>query len=320
MLLAFKERRPWAAAIITILFGPFVACLYMGRGRLALLYLVAFEVVFYASVASLFIAGEPQPRLDLYFDIFLWSAKFLASVHVYWVARSINPEDRLAWFSRWYWLVAFSIIIPFALALTIRTFLFEAFSISSHSMAPALQKNDQLLSTKFAYGYSKHTFGLASIANTERLFGSIPEHGDIVTFKLPSNPSFTFVKRVIGLPGDTVQVRNGQLFLNDAPTIIEQVETTTGVPKIGSGTDSWPTFKETLPNGISYLIIGQRFEWQGDNTEEYLVPDGHVFVLGDNRDNSNDSRFDKVGFIPIENLTGRVDWLYWIARESRLNY
>jgi len=203
-------------------------------------------------------------------------------------------------------------IIAVLLALVIRTFLFEPFNIPSGSMLPTLKVGDYLFVSKSAYGYSKHSFPF-SLADFEgRISEAEPKRGDPVVFKLPTNPSIDYIKRVVGLPGDTIQVIRGRLYING-----DQVERT---PVGLSESDQNATYRtrrlneyvETLPDGTQYHIFETSDNQELDNTTIYTVPDRHVFVMGDNRDNSQDSRVPQlVGYVPYENLVGRADILFF---------
>jgi signal peptidase I len=201
------------------------------------------------------------------------------------------------------------IVQALLLALVIRTLLFQPFSIPSGSMRPTLLEGDYLFVTKWSYGYSRHSLPFSPPIFSGRIWGGSPARGDVVVFKFPPNPSLDYIKRVIGLPGDKVQMRDGQLFINGQ-----------GVPRKKVGQIDNPdvtevdrpvdVYRETLPNGVSYDTLDLTPNSIGDNTREFLVPAGHYFMMGDNRDNSTDSRFS-VGFVPEENLVGRANLIFF---------
>jgi signal peptidase I len=201
------------------------------------------------------------------------------------------------------------IVQALLLALVIRTFLFQPFSIPSGSMRPTLLEGDYLFVTKWAYGYSKHSLPFSPDLFSGRIFGSDPERGDVVVFKFPPNPSLDYIKRVIGLPGDTVQVRDGQLFINGEAVPREKVGEINNpdITEVNRPVEVW---RETLPNGVSYDTLDLTPEGIGDNTREFVVPAGHYFMMGDNRDNSTDSRFN-VGFVPEDHLVGRANIIFF---------
>ena len=205
----------------------------------------------------------------------------------------------------------------FLLAAVIRTVLLQPFTIPSGSMMPTLLVGDYLLVNKFAYGYSRYSLPAYNPDWFEgRLFGSQPERGDVVVFRLPSNPSIDYIKRVVGLPGDKIQVRDSILYVNDKP--VPRVEDgvfngdtsdTAGVGVQRSVDDykDVPMFRETLDNGKTYQTLDLGLS-EGDNTAVFNVPEKNYFMMGDNRDNSSDSRFS-VHYVPEENLVGRASFI-----------
>jgi len=201
------------------------------------------------------------------------------------------------------------IVQALILALVIRTFLFQPFSIPSGSMRPTLLEGDYLFVTKWAYGYSKHSLPLSPDLFSGRIFASQPERGDVAVFKFPPNPSLDYIKRVIGLPGDTVQMREGQLFINGEAVPRERVGEVNNpdITEVNRPVEVW---RETLPNGVSYDTLDLTPNGIGDNTREFVVPAGHYFMMGDNRDNSTDSRFS-VGFVPEDHLVGRANVIFF---------
>jgi signal peptidase I len=195
------------------------------------------------------------------------------------------------------------------LALVIRTFLFQPFSIPSGSMRPTLLEGDYLFVTKWAYGYSRHSLPFSPNLFSGRIFGSAPQRGDVAVFKFPPNPSLDYIKRVIGLPGDRIQMKNGQLFINGVGVPREKVGQIDN-PDITEVNRPVDVYRETLPEGVSYDTLDLTPDSVTDNTREFIVPPGHYFMMGDNRDNSNDSRMN-VGFVPEENLVGRANVIFF---------
>lgn len=195
------------------------------------------------------------------------------------------------------------------IALVLRTFLFQPFNIPSGSMMNSLLIGDYLFVSKYAYGYSRYSFPLGVVPLEGRLLASEPERGDVAVFRLPSDTSTDYIKRVIGLPGDEIQVIQGVVHINGTPVQRERVDDF--VERDARGREiAIPRYEETLPNGVRYstLDLGPSLF---DNTKIYEVPEGHYFMMGDNRDNSTDSRANSVGFVPFENFVGRAEILFF---------
>ncbi|MFC3209167.1 signal peptidase I [Aquamicrobium soli] len=195
------------------------------------------------------------------------------------------------------------------LALVIRTLFFQPFSIPSGSMRPTLLEGDYLFVTKWAYGYSRYSMPFSPDLFSGRIWGSEPKRGDVVVFKFPPNPSIDYIKRVVGLPGDKIQMKDGQLFINGVGVPREKVGQIDN-PDITEVNRPVDVYRETLPNGVSYDTLDLTPNGIGDNTREFDVPPGHYFMMGDNRDNSSDSRFS-VGYVPDENLVGRANIIFF---------
>jgi signal peptidase I len=217
------------------------------------------------------------------------------------------------------------------IAFFVKTFLYQPFNIPSASMYPTLMKGDYLFVSKLSYGYSKFsfnfTFGLlghtvlkcCSLDFPGRVvLADTPKRGDVAVFKLPSDTEIDYIKRVIGLPGDHVQMKDGVLYINGAAVPKKPIEPYYDSEPNGEGNGRpIPQFVETLPNGISYRVLDSNPNGSLDNTQEFVVPEGHYFMMGDNRDNSSDSRYRDingnypVGYVPIENFVGRADVLFF---------
>jgi signal peptidase I len=225
------------------------------------------------------------------------------------------------------------IIEVLLIAWVIRSLVFAPFSIPSGSMLPTLFIGDYVAVAKWPYGFSRFSFPWGFPSFDGRIFGSLPERGDVVVFRAPGTDE-DFVKRVIGLPGDTLEVRGGMLVINGRPIPREQAGTfampisanspcrvVAGATPMVRPTDDggtaclYPVFRETLPDGHSYRVIDQVENPRADNVAPTAVPEGHLFLMGDNRDDSLDSRFSPqeggIGFVPVDNLIGRATFIFW---------
>ncbi|MGV3549114.1 signal peptidase I [Rhizobium sp.] len=192
--------------------------------------------------------------------------------------------------------------LEFTAALLFRSFVAQPFTIPASSMAPTVELGDYVVVAKFSYGYSNFSLPLGENLPAFSYAKVGPARGDVVVFRLPADPSIDYIKRVIGLPGDTVQVKNGIVHLNGRPLAREpaglyEIPTLSG--------EKAEKFVETLPEGRSYTVMEIEASSPGDNTPVFEVPEGHYLVLGDNRDNSNDSRFS-VGFVPEDTIIGKA--------------
>ena len=246
-----------------------------------------------------------------------------------------------------FWEIVKTLLWAAIIAIVIRTFAYEPFNIPSGSMIPTLLVGDYLFVSKTAYGYSKYSFPGGIVPVEGRIWEGAPKRGDVVVFRPPGEPETDFIKRVIGLPGDKIQVRNGILHINGTAVQRQRIENYVD-PDDPSAGDGDPQYLETLPGGVTHPIV----EAEGDlgtydNTPIYVVPPDHYFMMGDNRDRSNDSRawqpsrleidtsteegtaalraamltteidasksdwLDKVGFVPKENLIGPAKILFW---------
>lgn len=233
-----------------------------------------------------------------------------------------------------------TVVYALLIAGIFRSFLFQPFWIPSGSMKSTLLIGDFLFVSKYAYGYSRHSFPFSALPFSGRIFASDPERGDVIVFKHPANNE-DYVKRLVGLPGDTIQMKGGLLHINGevAPQRPDGVFIEPVIPGHSLQCKDYPRedgkvmclkerFTETLPNGVEHLVLNadDNLSTLSDNTREFRVPEGHFFFMGDNRDNSNDSR-QSVGMVPFENLVGRADlialsfggefWEVWNWRADR---
>jgi signal peptidase I len=200
------------------------------------------------------------------------------------------------------------------IALMVRTFFYQPFSIPSGSMKSTLLVGDYLFSSKFSYGYSRASFPLGLLPIKGRWFGAEPKRGDVVIFKLPRDNETDYIKRVIGLPGDEILVRRGVVSVNGRMLPQKPAGTYLGPEEGGRAK---PRFEETLPNGVKHYVLHWEHEAELDNAGPFNVPAGHYFMMGDNRDDSIDSRVQSlrygVGYVPYENLVGRAEVVFFSA-------
>lgn len=231
-----------------------------------------------------------------------------------------------------------TVVYALLIAGVFRTLFFQPFWIPSGSMKDTLLIGDFLFVNKMAYGYSRYSCPFSMCPISGRLFGSEPERGDVVVFRHPSNGA-DFIKRLVGMPGDKVQMRDGVLHINEIPVLVQEAAPFVELKETQGSQGSRPAcsndpvglggrcekerFVETLPNGVSHSILNIG-NGPNDNTPAYLVPERQYFFVGDNRDNSQDSRVPQsrggVGFVPYENLIGRADRVIFSSAGARVSY
>ncbi len=203
-----------------------------------------------------------------------------------------------------------TIFYALIIALIIRSFLFQPFYIPSSSMEPNLLIGDRLFVSKYSYGYSKHSLPFSPNITQKRFFSNKPERGDVIVFKTPADNRTDYIKRLIGLPGDTIQIKDGDLYLNETKIKRKKIDTTF---KINCGNNVVPVnvFEELLPNGKKYIAVYDQ-DYTILNTEKYIVPENHYFFMGDNRDCSKDSRFlSSVGYVNFLNIVGKARIIFF---------
>jgi len=206
-----------------------------------------------------------------------------------------------------------TIFYAFIIAISFRTFVLQPFSIPSESMLKNLMIGDFLLVSKASYGFSKHSLPFSLPLIPGKIFNSDVERGDVVVFRLPREPDTYYIKRIIGTPGDKIQVRGGELYLNDEKVPTKKLDDYLRINEYGRE-ETFKRIEETLPSGKSYVTfdISYRPGSPADDSDVFIVPARHYFALGDNRDNSRDSRWPSsvgVGYIPEENIIGKAKWI-----------
>ena len=199
--------------------------------------------------------------------------------------------------------------VALLIALVLRIIFFQPFTIPSESMEPALLKGDYIIVSKYDYGWSAHSIPFSPPIFHGRINNKAPQRGDVVVFHLPRDKKITYIKRLIGLPGDRIRVIGGQVFINGKaiPRKVLGITEDPGDPGV-----KVMQYAETKPNGRSYVTFDRDPDHEGDNTEVYVVPQDHYFMMGDNRDNSLDSRWPQeigVGYVPAENLVGKARFI-----------
>lgn len=309
-----RRVRPWIAALLTLL--SWGLGLYYARRTRAAIWMAAFMVVFgIVLAAALVLYALSAETLPIWlFNADGSTANFLSlaiSAVVatgVWFAVAKRQHVEKAGAVRLLGYVAIVLVplfISLSLAMAVRWTTVQPFRIPSGAMQPTLNVGDYIFVSKWSYGYSRYSFapfeGLVP-AHPGRWRARQPERGDIVVFRPTPEPNRDFVKRVVGMPGDRIQMIGGVLNINGTPVARESA----GERTIEDGAVV-PVYRETLPNGVSYLTA-ERGETELDNTREFIVPADSFFLMGDDRDNSADSRVPSVvGFVPFENLVGRVD-------------
>tara|TARA_B100001059_G_scaffold233601_1_gene274014 strand:+ start:1460 stop:2200 length:741 start_codon:yes stop_codon:yes gene_type:complete len=210
-----------------------------------------------------------------------------------------------------------TLFIALIIAILIRSLLIQPFYIPSSSMEPTLLVGDRIFVSKYTYGYSKHSFPFSPNFSNKRFFSGAPDRGDLVVFKTPADNRTDYIKRLIGLPGDTIQFINGSLYINEKKIIRKKIESSV---KIRCGAYNLETnlFVEKLPNNIEYVAAYKR-KGTMQNTKKFLVPINHYFLLGDNRDCSKDSRYlDSVGYVNNINLVGKAQIVFF-SNDTKLS-
>jgi signal peptidase I len=290
MIQRIRDQRLWAVLLVFLVLGPVFGMLFVNRGWMALAYLLAIAGV--AVGVAYAVPGAGEGAIDVAFGL-LGLAGILHGIVIAWRRQ---PDESLRWYARWPGFLAL-LSIP-ALLVLIRFTVLEPLYLPSHSMSPTLNAGDLFLASRRAYDFAP------------------PQRGDLIVFSAMGGTPF--VKRVIGLPGDRVQLKDGVLYLNDEPVEREEIEPFPIVHGLPMG--SYPRFVETLPGGKSYAVLGSNGQSILDSTGLYRVADDCFFVLGDHRSNSHDSRMPDMGCVTEEDILGKVWLRYWNGRTQSLAF
>lgn len=309
-----RRVRPWIAALLT-LFSWGLGLYYARQTRAAVWMAVVMVITNIALAAALVLYALSANTIPAWIfaqdgstaNLISLGISALVAISV-WVAVAKRQHVERAGAGRLFGYLAIVLIpllISLSLAMVVRWTTMQPYRIPSGAMQPTLNVGDYIFVSKWSYGYSRYSFapfeGLVP-ANPERWHAQQPERGDIAVFRPVPDPDRDFVKRIVGMPGDRIQMINGVLHINGTPVTREP----SGERAIEHG-EVVPVYRETLPNGVSYLTA-ERADTELDNTREFIVPDGSYFMMGDDRDNSADSRVPTVvGFVPFENLVGRLE-------------
>jgi signal peptidase I len=300
-----RQVRPWIAAALTLL-GWGLGFFYARRSREAVIW-AAVSVVAPAALglgvlalAEVGAIGEPG-----WLRLLPWLATALVAAWVWRTtagAREVErgpPKRLLGYVLIW--------IVPILVALTLRFGVVQPFRNPSGSMQPAINVGEYFVVTKWSYGYGRYSASpFVGLFPRGRLFPRQPERGDLVVFRPVPEPDRDFVKRVVGLPGDRIQMIAGVLHIN-GEAVTRQSLGEIGIAGGDGAIERVPAHREMLPNGVSYTTLDRIPDSELDNTPEYIVPEGRYFMLGDDRDNSADSRVPSImGYVPFDNLIGRV--------------
>ncbi len=301
-----RPIHPWLAALLTV-FGWGLGFYHAARTREALLWATAGIVAPITLVVTVLIFSEHwgSGRAAMAMVRWLpWVATALVAARAWAVAARTPSAAQGAPTRPWGYVAIW--LVPILAVLLIRFVVVQPFRNPSGAMQPTIQVGEYMIVTKWSYGYSSYSFAPLDLPLPEgRLFAAQPQRGDLVVFRPPAEPDRDFIKRLIGLPGDRVQMIDGALHINGLAVGRESLGRVDFRNEDG-GDERIQAYRETLPNGASYIIF-DRGETELDTTREYVVPEGHYFMLGDDRDNSADSRVPGIiGYVPYENLVGRV--------------
>lgn len=311
-----KARGPKTAFIVTMLTFP-LGMFYLNRWRWALIYTSLYISIFYASKILL-------PNNSDYNDVIgftLIAFMLMGAFHAYHIAKKTDFKHlKLSWYARIFPPVIFGLIaVMLFISFIIRPFIFEPFNIPAQSMRPTLNAGDYIFSSKSAYGHSKYALPANLPLWDGKILKKPPQRGDIIIFDLAKNPKISYIKRVIGLPNDTIQMLRGRLFINGV--LVKQTKTSSFTLEEHGEDATYTQYTEQLPNGKTYEILSKSDHEPLDNTDVYTVPNEHYFVLGDNRDNSLDSRvISQVSMVHEDYIIGKASIRYYNVQKNKFTF
>ena len=295
-------RKLFPALIVTFFGSAVGGLLYIGRPRIAFSLL---GLITFAFIAPLLFGVIPVWLP--YARLLYWAASFLVGAIFVLLLR--NRSDARNWHAHWLWAIVIGAISTMSIVLMIRSLLLEPFTDMSKSMSPTLVPGDYISVSKWPYGYSSSSFPFLPLKFEGRIFAKSPERGDIVVYR-DTRSSHDLLKRIVGLPGDEIQMMEGMLVINGI-TVTRTKYGHSDKPGSVLPDQSDAEYTEVLPNGVSYTVLSLDPDSRVDNTALFKVPEKHYFVLGDNRDRSVDSRTPLHGFVPFDNLIGRAERIFW---------
>ncbi len=303
-----RKTNPIIAGFIAFILSPIVGMLWLNKGKWAIGY-VLLPILFLVTLLVLNNFDILNLELEYAYNIFSYIYITIGLIHCIIIARNTKEIQMQRWYARW-GNIAMIIFVPIFAALCFRSLAYAPYHIPSGSMRPTLLVGDYIFTEKFTYGYNKYSFpfNLPLIENKGK--NKLPQRGDIVIFKVNiKDKNIDFVKRIIGLPNDSIQIIDGNLYINDKKVQRRKIEDY--IYTNSKGKDYiLSQYIEISPEGKEYLILDKKEESEWDNTKIYNVPEGHYFVMGDNRDNS-DSRQGLVRYVPLENIVGKASVIVW---------
>ena len=308
-----RRRGVLSTALVSFFLSPFAGLLWIGRGWIAL----AFLLLVIAALLGAYLATlTGLLPFDAIFARFVWDyanpavliASIVLVVPVLLLSRTLQP---LRWYSSGWMMVPAGILFIATIAcaaFAVRTLVYQPFSLVANAMSPNLREGDYVAASKWSYGYGPYSAPIGLFPSERRLFGKLPERGDVIVFRHPSQSMADYIERIIGLPGDEIQVIDGVLHIDGRA--VDRVRVGELDDEAATGfTGPVSVYRETLPNGVWYDTLDRGTGGNLDDTRAVVVSEGAYFVLGDNRDNSADSRV--WGFVPYENLIGRIERVYY---------